>query len=696
MESATTVAPPDRPRAESRALRPPAMSLRAKVGFGALALTLISFLLLTLAWSSMGRMERAQARSGSANALLVSGEMLLRTARELMLTQGPLSARNGSLAVARDIEQHLTELSRTDADLSREAHRWSALSAQVDALLSNRLIDVTDDDSLIAYGRLIQGIEGFMPVVRDAKQRADQAADVALHQAAAWLVSGLLGLTALGGLAGLTLVKMLDHQLGGDPTLACEVAQRIASGELDPPVPHANDHPASVMAALEHVRIRLLERRAIEERVRFLARHDVLSGALNRGSFNDLLGLEIDRAGGDPGQLAVLYIDLDKFKEVNDTLGHAQGDEVIRQTSRRLRELLRRGDHLARLGGDEFAIIAHQVNGERDIEHLCQRIIESLTEPMTVSGRAITIGASIGVAILDATVADQEDLLHKADLAMYRAKANGRGGYSIYDEALDGSLRERHELVRELRGAIGTDQLCLHFQPIFGADAQQRIGYEALLRWRHPRRGLLPPSEFMPLAEDSGLTESIGDWVLQHACDTALRWPDPLLVSVNVSAAQVEGGRLAERIAHVLAGTGLPPARLQVEIAESLLIDPQETVTRTLEALSAQGVGLAMDNFGSGQSSLGLLWQLHFRKLKIDRRIVATAATDPRAERVIESIVSLAHALGMRVTAEGVEVDSQLSRVQASRCDEMQGFLLGRPAPDAHPNGPTTAGADPA
>ncbi|MCB1886263.1 MAG: bifunctional diguanylate cyclase/phosphodiesterase [Rhodocyclaceae bacterium] len=656
-------------------------SLRTRVGLGALMLTLASLLLLTLAWNGLERMERAQARAASANGLLVAGEMLLRTSGELMLSQGSLSARTGTRGAAADTRLHLEALTGEDAAMAAHMARWEAIETRLQALLDVRLIDVSDDQSLILYGGLIQGIEAFMPLVREAKQRADEEAGNALNRAAAWLVSGLIGLTVLAGFAGLTLLRMLDHQLGGDPSLARGVAQRLADGHLDAPVPVSEEHPRSVMAGLEHMRIKLLERRAIEQRVQYLARHDVLSGALNRRSFRELLDLSIEQARRAREGLAVLYIDLDRFKAINDTLGHAQGDEVIRLTATRLRHLLRRGDHLARLGGDEFAIIASQITDQDGITHLCQRILDSVSAPCTVGNREVAIGASIGVAMLDASVGGQDDLLHKADLAMYRAKENGRNGFSIYDEALDGQLRDRHELLLDLRAALGKGQLHLHYQPIYSSQSQALAGYEALLRWHHPRRGDIPPADFIPLAEEAGLIEAIGDWVLLEACSEAVRWPGPWTLSINLSVVQIESGRLPRRVAEVLARTGLPANRLELEITETLLMTHREPVDSVLSALSDLGVRLSMDDFGSGYSSLAYLWQFRFDRLKIDRQFIEGLGHDPRVDQVIGAIVSLAHGMGMRVTAEGIERDDQLAYVQASCCDEVQGFLLGRPAP---------------
>jgi diguanylate cyclase (GGDEF)-like protein len=661
------------------------LTLRQRVGLGALLLMLAALGVLLLARDSLARMERAQHRAAHAHAVHLSGETLLRAAGEVMLSQGTTPARDALLGAARSIGPHLDELVAHDSAMARERAAWPALRHRVDALLAIRLIDSGDEASLVNYGALISGMESFLPSAVAAAQRADAAADAALRRAAGLMFGGLVGLTALAAAAGLLMVRTLDRQLGGDPRDAHRVSLRMADGELDTPVPVAAAYRHSVMAALEHMRLRLIDRRRIEEQVQYLARHDTLSGALNRGSLNEVLALSIEQARAAGAALAVFYIDLDRFKHVNDTLGHALGDEVIRSTAERIRTLVRRGDHFARLGGDEFAIVVHGLTEHEAVEALAQRIVERLAQPLMVGAQTLHIGASVGVAMLDEQVVDREDLLHKADLAMYRAKGEGRGRVSIYDEQLDGKLRERLELVRDLQAAIGTEQLLLHYQPIYGRDAQQLSGYEALLRWRHPERGMVSPAVFVPLAESSGLIEQLGQWVLHQACREAASWDNELQVSVNLSVAQLERTDLVDAVAYALAASGLPARRLNLEITESMLMTHREATMRSLDGLSALGVGIVMDDFGTGYSSLAYLWRFRFDKLKIDRSFVVDLTPGSRAHTVVRSIVSLAHSLGVTVTAEGIETRAQLELLCAEGCDELQGFLLGRPGPVSEP-----------
>ena len=428
---------------------------------------------------------------------------------------------------------------------------------------------------------------------------------------------------------------------------------------------------------IQHLR----ERRRAEERAHYLAQHDILSGALNRASFADALERAVWRHGKAGGGFAVLCIDLDHFKEVNDMHGHAAGDEVLRTAARRLREVVRHGDEIARLGGDEFAVLQDSVAGPADVTRLAQRIVESLAEPHEFNGRPVTCGASVGAAVFGTDATTVAELLHKADLALYRAKGEGRGSFSFYDAALDRHLQSQRDLVRDLREAVDKESLHLHYQPQYDADGQSLVGYEALLRWNHATRGNVPPGDFIGLAEDSGLIEPLGRWVLRSACREAVRWPQALTVSVNLSAAQFRSDDLLAMVASALGDSGLPPQRLELEITESLLMSNTERVLRTLNALSRLGVRIAMDDFGTGYSSLSYLWRFPFDKVKIDRSFTQGLGTDPKVGLIVRSIVSLAHSMQIRVNAEGVETVAQLGALQRYGCDELQGFLLGRPAP---------------
>ena len=428
-------------------------------------------------------------------------------------------------------------------------------------------------------------------------------------------------------------------------------------------------------------RLRLNQQRGAQARVRYMAHHDALSGALNRTSFSEVLEKAAwRRAEGGPS-FSLLCIDLDRFKEVNDSMGHAAGDEVLRLATQRLKDAVREGDQVARLGGDEFAILLPGVASVEAVTPLAQRVVQALAQPYDVHGQRVRCGGSVGIAIhgLDAT--DPDDLLGKADMALYRAKADGRGTFSFYDVAMDRQMQARRELTQDLRGAVAGDQLTLHYQPLYGSDGLTLTGYEALLRWQHPTLGNVPPVEFIPLAEETGLIDAIGQWVLQRACLDAAAWPAPLRVAVNLSAAQFASGDLVGTVSQALADAGLSARRLELEITESLLMNNTDAVLATLRALADMGVPIAMDDFGTGYSSLAYLWRFPFDKVKIDRAFTHNLQNDAKVGLIVRSIITLAHSLDIRVNAEGVETPSQMAVLQEHGCDELQGFLLGRPGP---------------
>ena len=427
--------------------------------------------------------------------------------------------------------------------------------------------------------------------------------------------------------------------------------------------------------------LRMHHQRGAQARVRYMAHHDALSGALNRASFTEVLEKAAWRRGEGGPSFSLLCIDLDRFKEVNDSMGHAAGDEVLRLATQRLKDAVREGDNVARLGGDEFAILLPGISSVEAVTPLAQRIVEALAQPFDVGDQRVRCGGSVGIAIHGVDATDPDDLLGKADLALYRAKADGRGTFSFYDVAMDRQMQARRELTQDLRGAIESDQLALHYQPLYGSDGTTLTGYEALLRWQHPVLGNVPPVEFIPLAEETGLIDGIGQWVLRRACIDAAGWPAPLTVAVNLSAAQFTSGDLVGAVTQALVGAGLDARRLELEITESLLMNNTEEVLATLRSLAAMGVPIAMDDFGTGYSSLAYLWRFPFDKVKIDRAFTHNLGHDAKVGLIVRSIITLAHSLDIRVNAEGVETISQMSALQEHGCDEFQGFLLGRPGP---------------
>jgi diguanylate cyclase (GGDEF)-like protein len=443
---------------------------------------------------------------------------------------------------------------------------------------------------------------------------------------------------------------------------------------------------AAVLCALAAVAVwqwqrHLKHQREAERKVRYLAHHDALTGAVNRASFSAALdqAQALAKAGGP--SFAVLCIDLDHFKEVNDSLGHAAGDAVLRSVADRLNALVRRQDVVARLGGDEFALLQSGITSADEVASLAERVVEALTRPYEVRGQQVRGGASVGAAIYGPDIPNVDALLHQADAALYHAKLNGRGRFSFYDAETDQLRQERTSLARDLREALHKNQLHLNFQPLYENDGRTLVGYEALVRWTHPQRGPVSPAEFIPLAEETGLIDELGTWVLQRSCEEAASWPPTLSLAVNLSALQFRSGKLVDTVSHCLHQTGLPASRLELEITESLLMSNTEQVVQTLHELTRMGVRISMDDFGTGYSSLAYLWRFPFDKVKIDRAFTQNLDKDPKVSLIVRSIVLLAHSLNIRVNAEGVESTAQLKALQEHGCDEMQGFLLGRPAP---------------
>ncbi len=424
-------------------------------------------------------------------------------------------------------------------------------------------------------------------------------------------------------------------------------------------------------------------RRAAEERLRFLARHDALTLLPNRGQLLERLEEALAAARRDGTSVAVLALDLDRFREVNDARGRAAGDAALRQAADRLRGAVREGDVVARLGADGFVVVQAGLAGAAGCLRLAERLAERLRErdALGAAGQSAPGDASIGVALGPGDGAEAEQLLRRADLALCQAKAEARGGWRCFRPGMDTAAEARRRTERELREAAAAGAFALHYQPLHALPGRERVGHEALLRWPHPARGLVSPAEFIPLAEETGLIVPIGEWALRTACRDAARWPAPLRLAVNLSPAQFRRGDIVGAVRDALRDSGLAPERLELEITEGLLLHSTEPVLRQLAALRALGVRSVMDDFGTGYSSLGHLWRFPFDKLKIDRSFVRDLAHDAKAAAIVETVIGLGRALRVPVTAEGVETEAQLRALAEAGCDQVQGYLLGRPAP---------------
>ena len=436
----------------------------------------------------------------------------------------------------------------------------------------------------------------------------------------------------------------------------------------------------------------ITQAREDQARISRLAHYDVLTQLPNRLSFLQALGKawtehgKPKAQGGSGTGCAVLCLDLDHFKGVNDSLGHPIGDDLLIQAAARLRDCV--GPHIgekmglvSRLGGDEFAVVIAPSPGHEALGDLAQAIVATLSDPYDVRGHNVLIGASVGIAVAPFDADDPDGLLKNADLALYRAKGDGRGAYRFFETAMDVWAQERRALELDLRDALANNELKLFFQPLIGRRENETTGFEALLRWQHPRRGLVPPDDFIECAEQWGLIGKIGEWVLHEACRTAATWPSHLTVAVNLSPNQFASGELVTQVGEALAASGLEPGRLELEITEGLLLHDSAKTLEQLAALKALGVKIAMDDFGTGYSSLAYLWRFPFDKIKIDRSFVAEMQDNTAIADILRTIALLGQTLNLEVTAEGVETPDQARLLADMRCDTFQGFLFGRPMP---------------
>ncbi|RYE09316.1 MAG: EAL domain-containing protein [Hyphomicrobiales bacterium] len=421
----------------------------------------------------------------------------------------------------------------------------------------------------------------------------------------------------------------------------------------------------------------ITEQRQQEARIQHLARHDALTELPNRAQFlEEMQGTE---AGIERGEkAAVLCIDLDHFKNVNDTLGHSLGDKLLKQASARLWGTTRETDVLARLGGDEFSLLLRPIDKPSDAATIAERIVKAMSTPFSIDGHQIVIGASVGIALAPADGETTDILMKNADLALYRAKAEGRSTYHFFEQDMDAAIQKRRTIESGLRAALALNELRVVFQPLVGLKENRVTCLEALLRWTHQGEAI-SPAEFIPVAEETGLIVPIGEWVLREACSAAVMWPTEARVAVNLSPVQFKNKRLFETILSILSETGLPPTRLELEITESLLLNDNEHTLQTLHRLRAIGIRISMDDFGTGYSSLSYLRAFPFDKIKIDRSFMRDLETRGDSLAIIKAVIGLGHSLGMSTTAEGVETEEQLRAVREQGCNEVQGFLFSPP-----------------
>ena len=422
-------------------------------------------------------------------------------------------------------------------------------------------------------------------------------------------------------------------------------------------------------------------RKQAEAHVMHMAHHDALTNLPNRTLFRERLVQGLAHAGEvDPATTAVLCLDLDRFKPVNDTLGHAVGDALLREVASRLCAVVGETGTVARLGGDEFALVLPRVRPEQ-ASSIAEDLIKEVGRDYAIDGQQVNVSLSVGIALAPTDGQEPGQLLRAADIALYRAKSEGRATFRFFEPEMDARMQMRRELELDLRQAVVAEQFELHYQPLVSLDTDRISAFEALIRWRHPTRGLVPPVDFIPLAEEIGLIVPIGEWVLREACREAATWPGDVRVAVNLSPVQFCTATLVRSIAAALGHAGLHPRRLELEITEGVLLQDSEKTVSTLHQIKDLGVRVAMDDFGTGYSSLNYLRRFPFDKIKIDRSFVADITTRADAVAIVRAVTSLGASLGMVTTAEGIETPEQLGRLRAEGCTEVQGYLISRPTP---------------
>jgi diguanylate cyclase (GGDEF)-like protein len=495
---------------------------------------------------------------------------------------------------------------------------------------------------------------------------------------------------------GCTIRELLEHrkEIGsfrGDVDEYCStLLHKMAQGKIFQTILDSADggwiqvlyrplsHGGGWVATLEDI----TERRRTEERITHLAHYDVLTDLPNRALFQERLKLELAQIR-EGEQLAVIYIDIDEFKSVNDTLGHLIGDELLKSVAVSLGSCITASDFVVRLGGDEFAVVQTAIKDQQDVTDLVTRIYRAIRVPYECLGHQVTTDASIGIALAPLHGGDLNQLLKNADLAMYAAKAAGRRTYRFFEPEMDARVKARRVLETDLRQAIKEGGLELHYQPFVNLRDDKITGCEALLRWRHPERGMIPPSEFIPVAEETGLISELGKWVLMTACAEAATWPDTIKLAVNVSPIQFKDDTFALKVVAALATSGLLASRLELEITEAVLIRDDEAALAILHQLRAAGVRIALDDFGTGYSSLSYLQRFPFDKIKIDRCFIGDIAEPGGSSSIVQAVVSIAVARDITTTAEGVETEQQRDLLRTIGCTEMQGYLFSPAKPAA-------------
>ncbi len=567
------------------------------------------------------------------------------------------------------------DISDNRAILTRRFERRGFRVTEAESGLAAIEMIETEPFDLVLLDVMMPGIDGFetlrrirakkslseLPVVMvTAKSESQNVADALEFGANDYITKPVDFAVALARVNVQLARKQIEHQL----------AQRTVS----------------LMEANQTLQAEIANREKSEAHSKYLAYHDSMTGLGNRLLFREQLDQAITRGGHSEvppaPEFAVLFVDLDGFKSVNDSLGHSIGDLLLKSVASRLRDLLDPADRIARLGGDEFAILQTDVPQPGSSTRLAERIIETISAPCNVDGHDVSVGASVGIAIGQANGESGADkFLKSADIAMYRAKADGRGTYRIFDPEMDAVVQARRLLERDMRAALAQHGFRLHYQPLVDLRTRKVTGFEALMRWHHPERGVVSPGEFIPMAEEIGLIVPLGEWALRQACADATRWPRPVGVAVNLSPIQFAKGNLVATVVSALASAGLPASRLELEITESVMLEKSDRVLEILNQLRELGVRISIDDFGTGYSGIGYLRNFRFDKIKIDQSFVRDLNEDRGSLAIVRAVIGLGKSFGITTIAEGVETEEQMRRLESEGCMQAQGWLFSKAVP---------------
>jgi diguanylate cyclase (GGDEF)-like protein len=603
------------------------------------------------------------------------------------------ASKTSNLNVTDEIETLVTQTSFLADNVAAHAHEIGSSQGQADVLQAASDIRLYRD-AIDVFGNMLEidfpsAVEFFRPFDSNAKKVlgliksiADRALEDASNRAAAStriadkIRLTLIAASVTGFLILFGTAAVLTRATVGSVKRIATATEQVAQGiEVDIDTLDRGDELGTIVRSLAVFQANVSQ-------IAFLAHNDPLTALPNRVLFQDRIQQALALLDRDLG-FAVLCLDLDRFKVVNDTLGHPVGDELLRQVADRLRACVREGDTVARLGGDEFAIILLKATLPAAVDALAVRIIEAIGSGFEIEGHQINIGTSIGMAMAPADGATASVLLKNADTALYGAKANGRGTSCFYEASMNAALQQRRDIEVGLRQAIAMDEFRLHYQPLVDARTRRVAGFEALIRWQHPVRGLISADSFIPVAESSGLIAAIGLWVMRKACMDAKTWPGGIKIAVNLSPSQFKDKNLIDGVRDALTASGLEAERLELEITESVLLHDSQAILEILRQIKALGVKISMDDFGTGYSSLSYLRSFPFDKVKIDQSFVRDLPNDLNALAIVRAIVGLSVTFGMSVTAEGVETIAQAEQLEREKCNHLQGYLFSRPIPFA-------------